>query len=259
MATALATCASLGLKTKYIGATGTDENGRRLRQELSRRGVDMSDAVIRDAPNQFAVILVDESSGERIVLWDRNERLGLRARELPEEAICAGRLVHVDDVDQAAAIRAAEIGRRAGLPVTSDIDRVNDQTEKLIASVTIPIFAEHVPEHVTGIKDPERALRKLRERHDGLLCVTLGARGAMALDGDVPHYSPGFRVHAVDTTGAGDVFRAGVIYALLQGWRGGGMLRFANAAAALSCTRAGAMTSVPTLREVAGLLATQLP
>ena len=254
MATALATCASLGLKTKYIGATGTDENGRRLRQELARRGVDQSDAVIRDAPNQFAVILVDESSGERIVLWDRNERLALRSRELPEDAVTCGRLLHVDDVDQAAAIRAAKIARQANLPVTSDIDRINDQTEELIASVTIPIFAEHVPEHVTGIKDPERALRKLRAAHAGLLCVTLGARGALALDGDVPHYSPGFKVHAVDTTGAGDVFRGGFIYGFLNSWPTDRILRFANAAAAASCLTLGALNGVPSLSQVERLL-----
>lgn len=254
MATALSTCASLGLKTKYIGATGTDENGRLLRQELTRRGVDMADAVIRDAPNQFAVILVDESSGERIVLWDRNERLALRARELPDEAICAGRLLHVDDVDQAAAIRAARIARDAGLAVTSDIDRINDQTDALISSVTIPIFAEHVPEHLTGMKDPERALRKLREKHDGLLCVTLGARGALALDGDVPHYSPGFKVHAVDTTGAGDVFRGGFIHGFLSGWATDRTLRFANAAAAASCMTLGALNGVPDLAQIERLL-----
>lgn len=254
MATALSTCASLGLKTKYIGATGTDENGRLLRQELTRRGVDMADAVIRDAPNQFAVILVDESSGERIVLWDRNERLALRPRELPDEAICAGRLLHVDDVDQAAAIRAARIARDAGLAVTSDIDRINDQTDALIASVTIPIFAEHVPEHLTGMKDPERALRKLREKHDGLLCVTLGARGALALDGDVPHYSPGFKVHAVDTTGAGDVFRGGFIHGFLSGWATDRTLRFANAAAAASCMTLGALNGVPDLAQIERLL-----
>ncbi|HET8944685.1 MAG TPA: PfkB family carbohydrate kinase, partial [Dehalococcoidia bacterium] len=254
MATALATCASLGLTTKYIGATGTDDNGRRLRQELTRRGVDMADAVIRDAPNQFAVILVDESSGERIVLWDRNERLGLRARELPEEAVCSGRLVHVDDVDQAAAISGAELARQAGLPVTSDIDRLNDRTEQLIGAVTIPIFAEHVPEHLTGIKDPERALRKLRQKHDGLLCVTLGARGALALDGDVPHYSPGFKVHAVDTTGAGDVFRGGFIYGLLNGWPTERVLRFANAAAAASCMTLGALNGVPERAQIERLL-----
>jgi sulfofructose kinase len=254
MATALSTCASLGLRAKYIGATGTDDNGKRIREELARRGVDLVDAIIRDAPNQFAIILVDESSGERIVLWDRDERLKLRERELPAETIRAARLLHVDDVDQMAAIRAARIGRSAGRPVTSDIDRVNDLTDELVAAVTVPIFAEHVPEHLTGLKDPEAALRKLRERHDGLLCVTLGARGAMALDRDCVHYSPGFNVQAADTTGAGDVFRGGFIYGLLNGWPTAETLRFANAAAAASCTRLGAMNGVPELSEVQRLL-----
>jgi sugar/nucleoside kinase (ribokinase family) len=160
----------------------------------------------------------------------------------------------VDDVDQPAAIRSAGIARAAGLPVTSDIDRVNDQTEKLIAAVTIPIFAEHVPEELTGIRDPERALRKMRALHGGLLCVTLGARGAMALDGDVPHYSAGFKVHAVDTTGAGDVFRGGFIHGLLQRWPTDRVLRFANAAAAASCMTLGALNGVPDLAQIERLL-----
>lgn len=254
MTTALSTCASFGLRAKYIGVTGTDDNGGRLRQEMAGRGVDMADAVIRDARNQFAVILVDESSGERIVLWDRDERLRLRPRDLPAEVIRAARIVHVDDVDQEAAIQAAGLARKAGLPVTSDIDRITDRTEALIAAVSVPVFAEHVPEAVTGIADPERALRKLRARHDGLLCVTLGARGALALDGDRAVYSPGFQVQAVDTTGAGDVFRGGLIYGLLQRWAVERVLRFANAAAAASCTRLGAMNGVPGLAEVERLL-----
>lgn len=254
MTTALSTCASFGLRAKYIGVTGTDDNGGRLRQEMAGRGVDMTDAVIRDARNQFAVILVDESSGERIVLWDRDERLRLRPRDLPAEVIRAARVVHVDDVDQEAAIQAAGLARQAGLPVTSDIDRITDRTEALIAAVSVPVFAEHVPEAVTGIADPERALRKLRARHDGLLCVTLGARGAMALEGDRAVYSPGFQVQAVDTTGAGDVFRGGLIYGLLQRWPVERVLRFANAAAAASCTRLGAMNGVPGLAEVERLL-----
>ncbi len=75
MTTAMACCARLGLRAKYVGVTGTDENGRRIRAEMAHHQVDMSDAVIRDVPNQFAVIMVDESTGERIVLWDRDERL----------------------------------------------------------------------------------------------------------------------------------------------------------------------------------------
>jgi sugar/nucleoside kinase (ribokinase family) len=249
MVTALATCSRMGLRTKYIGITGTDDNGRRVREELGRWTIDLTDAIIRDVPNQFAVILVEEQSGERIVLWDRPDGLRLRERDVPAEVLLSTRVLHVDDVDQDAAIRAARLARDRGILVTSDIDRVNDLTEELVASVTFPMFAEHVPSALTGEDDPERALRKLRRRHDGLLCVTLGANGAMALDGDRVLYAPAFKVEAVDTTGAGDVFRGAFICALLEGRPPDDVLRFANAAAAVSCTRVGAINGVPSLEE----------
>jgi sugar/nucleoside kinase (ribokinase family) len=254
-ATAMCACARLGLRAKYAGVTGTDDNGRRVRRELERRGIDLADVIIRDAQNQFAVILVDETNGDRIVLWDRDERLLMRGREIPEEAIASSRVLHVDDVDQAAAIAAARVAEKHGIPVTSDIDRLTDRTEELIDAVSIPIFAEHVPMRVTGLNDQEEALRTLRRPHHRLLCVTLGEHGAMALDGDRVHYVPAFQVTATDTTGAGDVFRAGFIYALLRGWSADETLRFANAAAAVSCTRLGALGGVPELAEVEELVA----
>ncbi len=127
------------------------------------------------------------------------------------------------------------------------------RTEALIASVTVPIFAEHALEPLTGERDFERALRVLRRRHAGMLCVTLGARGAMLLDGDRLYHEPAFQAAVLDTTGAGDVFRGGFITALLRGDRPGDILRFANAAAAISCTRLGAINGVPTLEETQAL------
>jgi sulfofructose kinase len=254
-ATTVSTCASLGLRAKYVGVAGADENGRRLRQELARRRVDLSDLIARPADNQSAIILVDETSGERIVLWDRADSLCLRDRELPEEALASARLVHVDDVDEAAAIRAARIGRNAGAYVTSDIDRVTPRTPELMALVTHAIVAQHVPAQLTGITDLEQALRHLRTGYDGLLCVTLGDQGAAALDGAVFHRQPAFHVHAVDTTGSGDVFRGGFIYALLNGEPVDRALRTGNAAAAVSCTRLGALNGVPTQEELEALLA----
>lgn len=255
MATAICACARLGLRARYAGVTGTDENGRRVRTELQRRGIDLTDVIIRDAQNQFAVILVDQTNGDRIVLWDRDERLLMRERDIPVEAIADARLLHVDDVDQAAAIRAAQAARERDVPTTSDIDRITDRTSDLIAAVSIPIFAEHVPTRVTGINDQEQALQALRQPHHRLLCVTLGEQGAMAFDDDGIHYAPAFRVDAVDTTGAGDVFRAGFIYALLRGWSTDEILRFANGAAAVSCTRLGALGGIPSLEEVETLVA----
>ncbi len=254
MATALSTCLSFGLRARYVGVTGTDENGRRIRSELASRGIDLTDAVIRDVPNQFAVIIVDESSGERIVLWDRDEGLRLKSRELPMDTLASTRLIHVDDVDQPAAIEAARVGRARGIPVTSDLDHLTERTEELVAAVTIPIFAEHLALQLAGESDHERALRKIRRTHDGLLVTTIGAQGAVALEGDRFVVVPGFAVDAVDTTGSGDVFRGGFIYGLLSGWPIERTVRFANAAAAVSCTRLGALNGVPTLDDVQGLL-----
>lgn len=256
MATAVCACVRLGLRAKYVGVTGTDDNGRRVRAELQRRGIDLDDAIIRDAPNQFAVILVDENDGERIVLWDRDDRLLMRERDIPADAIARARALHVDDVDQESAIRAALLARDLGVPVMSDIDRLTDRTAALIDAVSIPIFAEHVPAQQAGVGRPEQALALLRRPHHRLLCVTQGAQGAMALDDDGIHHVPAFAVKAVDTTGAGDVFRAGFIYAFLRGWPTVEILRFANAAAAVSCQHLGALGGVPALAEVEAMLAT---
>jgi sulfofructose kinase len=250
-ATAMAACAALGLRAGYLGAVGDDDNGRRLRSELERRGVDVSHVLTRHCPNRFAVITVDHDSGERVVLWDRDDRLNLAAPEIPREAIAAARLVHVDDEDQEAAIVAATLARAAGVPVTSDLERMTAHTAALVAAVSIPIFNQHLLPQFTGERDPEASLRTLRKSHAGLLCVTLGANGAMLLAGDELIHDEGFEVEAVDTTAAGDVFRAAFIHALLKGETPRTMLRFANAAAAVSCTRAGAMTSVPSLQDVA--------
>ena len=252
-ATTLCTCAAMGLTTRYIGATGSDDNGQIMRDALMERGVDIGQSVESDDGNAFAVILLDQRQGERVVLWQRPPGLELAPGDLDPDVICDARLLHVDDVDIDASIRAASIARAAGLPVTSDIENVVGRTEELVSAVTIPIFAEHVLKPLTGEQDFERALRRLRQRHAGMLCVTLGGRGAMLLDGDTLHQQPAFPMIVTDTTGAGDVFRGAFITALLRGDTPADILRFANAAAAISCTRLGAIASVPALAETQAL------
>jgi sugar/nucleoside kinase (ribokinase family) len=258
VATSLAACATLGLRTTYVGAFGDDANGQRARDALAAVRVDLSHAAVRHAPNRHAVILVDERNGDRTVVWHRDPQLAMGVDDIPNAVVRHARLLHVDDLDENASIAAARIAGGSGVLVTSDIDRVTDHTAALIARSTVPIFSAHVPSALTGERDPERALRKLRKSHPGWLCVTLGTDGAMLLDGDRLHHVPAFAVEAVDTTGAGDVFRAAFIYALLQSQSPAEILRLASAAAAISCTRQGAMTSVPTLEEIEQLLRVEL-
>lgn len=252
--TTLGACAALGLKTKYVGAIGRDEDGRRMRDALARRGVDITHVIERDAATQTATILVHPETGSRIVLWDRDGRLPLRSEDVPVESFEVARIVHVDDVDVTVALGAATAARAAGVRVTSDIDHVSNLTEDLLAMVTYPIFAEEAPQRLTGVSDPEGALRALRRRHAGVLCVTLGERGVMALEGSQLHHQPAFPVPVRDTTGAGDVFRGGFIYGVLREWSVPRILEFAAAAAAVSCTRLGALDGVPTLEDVENLI-----
>lgn len=252
-ATALATCASLGLRAAYVGVVGDDDDGRRIRRELDARGIGVDHLVVGSAPTATATILLDPT-GDRIVLWHRDPALCIPPDRLPADVIAGARVVHVDDVDEPAAIAAAAAARGRGIPVTCDIDHVTPATRGLLRFVSHPVFAEGVPLELTGEADQERALRRLRVSHPGRLVVTLGDRGALALDGDALLAMPAFSVSTVDSTGAGDVFRGAYIYAIIKAWPLAAALRFANAAAAVSCTKPGAMGGVPALSEVEALL-----
>jgi sugar/nucleoside kinase (ribokinase family) len=237
-----------------VGVVGRDEDGRRVRDALARRSIDVAHLVEHEATTQTATILIHPETGSRVVLSDRDPRLALGADEVPTDVLAGAHIVHIDDVDSAAAIHAARAAHEVGVPVTSDIDHVSERTDELLAAVTFPIFAEDTPKELAGVTDVEEALRKLRRRYAGVLCVTLGERGAMALEGDQLHYQPAFPVGVRDTTGAGDVFRGGFIYGLRHGWRLPHILEFAAAAAAVSCTRLGALDGVPTLEDVEHVL-----
>lgn len=247
-ATAMAACAALGLRAAFLGVTGDDADGERMRAELTRRGVDVSHARIVGA-QPYAVILLSAGSPERIVLWS-----GAAPATTGPLALPPSRVVHVDDTDEDAALAAAANAREAGRFVTTDIDRVTDRTRDLIGAATHPILAEHVPAGLTGEPDLAKALRLLRPRSAGPIVVTRGAAGAIALDDDRLIESPGFQVDAVDATGAGDIFRAGFIAALLEGRDLAGILRFANAAAAVSCETRGAFDSIPARDRVLEVL-----
>jgi sugar/nucleoside kinase (ribokinase family) len=252
-ATAVCATAALGLRSGYAGAFGSNAEGKLISSTLQRCGVDITHTTVCAGPNREAIILVD-AHGMRTVLWHRNESLTI-APDCIRAAVAQARLVHVDDDDPETTLAAVQSARDASVPTTSDIEHATELTERLISGVTYPILDEDLPGTLTGEGDPERALRKLRRLNSGVLCMTMGELGAAALEGDTFHVSPAFHVKATDTTGAGDVFRAGFMYGVLQKWTVPEILRFANATAAVSCTRLGAIPSVPTLAEVRSLLA----
>jgi sugar/nucleoside kinase (ribokinase family) len=257
IATALVTCRRLGLRARYIGKLGDDEAGKFQLASLRRERLDIRYVrVARNTPNQLAYIVVDQATGERTVLWDRDPRLTLATEEVPRRAVLGARALHVDGCDVEACLQAARWARQAGVPVAADLDTVYKRVEKLFPYVDYLIASTNFLPAVTGENDPFRVLEYM-SREYGVRApgMTLGRDGALVYWEGRFLYSPGFVVETVDTTGAGDVFHGAFIYGLLAGWPLARVLAFSNAVAGLNCTALGARGGIPTLAEAEALLA----
>jgi sugar/nucleoside kinase (ribokinase family) len=119
------------------------------------------------------------------------------------------------------------------------------------------IVSRDFPARLTGERNLEQALRRMKSRYGcTVTAATLGQDGVLAWDGNQFHFRPAYCVSVADTTGAGDIFHAGFIYGLLQGWPLARQLDFACAAAALNCTATGARGGIGPIDRVELLMAT---
>jgi sulfofructose kinase len=259
IATAMATCARLGWRARYIGRFGDDDLGAMARQSLVDANVDITASrIVAGATNQFAVTLVDARSGDRTVLWDRHPALTMTASDVDRETVTSGRVLIVDCYDTAAAAQAARLARDAGIPTVIDVEKVRPGIADLLQHIDAIIAGESFPGALTGHEDLGRALQTMgREFGAGVVTVTLGVKGSLTWSGGREIRTPAFPIDCVDTTGAGDVFRGGFAAGCLRlGDRGEleEVLAYASAAAALNCRALGARGALPTAEEIDRLL-----
>ena len=257
VASAMVACARLGLRTKYIGAVGDDERGRIQMESLSGTGINLDHVQLRrGCPNQSAYIIIDRSTGERTVLWRRDDCLRIDANQISDEQITCARLLHIDGHDTPAVARAAAIARAHSIPVTVDVDTIYHGFDRVLPNIDYLVASSEFPAAWTGVNDPFQALETIQNEYGmKVAAMTLGAHGALARCGGQFHYSPAFVVNCVDTTGAGDVFHGAFCYAVLRGMAMREALDFSNAMAALNCTALGARGGIRGVEEVATLMA----
>jgi sulfofructose kinase len=250
-ATAAVACRRWGLRSRYVGKIGDDAAGRMQREEFAREGVEAHLVEVPNCASQLAFIIVDQCTGERTILWQRDDRLDLRPEELPQPWIRGARLVHVDGHPCAPAAATARWARESGAVVTADLDNIYTGVEELLEHVDFMIGSREFPERLLGIVDLFESLPEIARRFGCRVAgATLGRDGVLAWDGTQFHYCPSFRVDTVDTTGAGDVFHAGFAYALLRGDTLPVILEFACAAAGLNCTALGARGGIRPVSEI---------
>lgn len=251
IASALMACRCWGLSARYIGPIGDDLAGRLLRAELKRAAIESKLIRIKNCLSQLSFILVDQRSGERTILWKRDPRLTLKPAHISHDWLISARALLVDGHDALAAARAARLARIAQIPVVADVDNIYPGLSSLLRNTDYLFTSREFPSRIVKKSSLLASLLIISRRYGCKVTgVTLGQFGALAWDGSQFEYCRGFRVRAVDTTGAGDIFHAGIVYGILQKWLLKETLEFSCAAAALNCTQLGARSGIKSIREI---------
>ena len=254
--------ARAGGEVTFIASIGRDSMGDQALQGFQQDGIDTS-CVYRDEaePSGAALIFVDEE-GENSIGVAGGANMSLS----PEKIRACGRVIESADIlvmqletPLPAIQAAADLAHAKQVPIILNPAPARPLPDELLGKITILTPNESEAElltgvAVTGFESARKAAGVLRERGVENVVITMGARGAFFASRDMEAMIPGFRVSAVDTTAAGDVFNGTLSVALAEGQPLEAAVGFANAAAALSVTRLGAQPSVPRRAEIEKML-----
>ena len=254
-ATAAVACARLGWNARWIGAVGDDAAGRTMLAALDAERVEALAVTRNDVTSRRAVILVDSREAERKVFQHRSDALNIDPGEVPDHAYASTRVLLVDASAPQHSIHAARIARAAGVATMVDVDYVWPGLDDLLNLIDVVVIPGSIAEAAGGAVGVGASLREIARRTGALAVVaTLGSDGALAVARGQEVRAQSADIEVMDTTGAGDAFRAG----FAAGWLGRAgtdpdvseLLAGANLVAGLACRGLGAQTSLPTALEV---------
>lgn len=255
VATALVALAKLGATCNYLGSLAKDDTAHQIIAELERYDIDLQHSPLRESGvSSASVILVEQSNGQRAILFQKSTCQDLQPEEVPEDLIASARALHLDGFFTPAAIHAAQIARRHGVLVSFDGgagELMWDELRQLMPLVDVLVVAKHFAQQSAAKDDVlEAGPELLRMYKNQQVVITDGEHGSWYWDQQMHFHQPAFKVEVVDTTGAGDTFHGAYLYACLQAdWTPQYRLKFASAVAALKCTKMGGRKGIPTLQE----------
>ncbi|MDQ2898373.1 MAG: carbohydrate kinase family protein [Acidobacteriota bacterium] len=255
------TLATLGAPVQLIGLVGRDSAAGALISILEEAGVNTRLLQFTKAPTSTAISLVNEA-GERALLY----HLGASAEDFTEPLELPAEAAHFHLAAvyrmrylRSAAPRILKSARDAGLTTSVDTqwDHEGEWLRVLAPSLPFTDFLflnEEEARLLSGREDPADAARAMHAMGARHVIVKLGERGCLV---DGREIVPGFRVQAVDTTGAGDCFVGGFLAALHRGASRAEAARFANAVAAMAVQKLGAVRGVVSYEETLIWMAAQ--
>lgn len=254
-ANAAVAAARLGAEVAFWGRAGDDGAGRVMREELRLLGVGVEGfRLFEKARSSVSGILVD-TAGERMIANFRGAGLPDDPGWLPLYEVARADAVLADPRWPEGAEALFSAARTAAVAAVLDGDMADPQVfDTLLPLTGYAVFSAPALAAYASDDDVAAGLRFARSKGCGLAAVTLGENGVSWIAEDVLQHLPAFRIRAVDTTGAGDVFHGALVYALGMKMPIGEALRFSSAVAALKCRHSGGRAGIPDLHATQSFL-----
>jgi len=264
--------ARLGASVGWFGLIGDDANGKIILDEFAADKMDTSAIeVVKGEQSSLTWIPVD-AHGERCIYMFPNVTAKITSEHIRTRFapyIQQSKHLHTEasQLPLPPVLEAIKVAKEAGVRVIFDLDvdtnyfveaGLGTEAELMevlrLTDVLKPCKA--AARQLTGETDYEKCARKLRTFGPDVVAMTMGSDGSLIAGQDSVAYCPIYKVDVVDTTGAGDAYMGGLSYALLQNWSHERVVSFANACAALCCTKIGAR-AMAALSEVNALIGSQ--
>ncbi len=249
--TGLVAAAKLGAEAAYIGAIAKDGGGEFLLGDMKRFGVSTEFVDVVEGKSSFSsYIVLSEEAATRTCVFNKENLPSFVIDEKKAEAIRNAEVLMVDGNDLENAIEGAKIAKENGTKVLYDAGGLYEGIEGLIPYADILIPSEEFALAYTKAETAEDAIKILYEKYSPeVVVITQGVKGGIIYDGEEIKSYPSFKVDAVDSNGAGDVFHGAFAFSVVCGYDYYDACVFSSAVSALKCTRLGARDGVPTFDE----------
>ena len=259
--TAIAMAGRLGLKAAIYGVAGDDILAQNNKADFAYNNVDTSHLIVDPGKrSHFCLCIAERSVNGKNFITKLGDFEIIKKEDLDVEFLQSTKVLHIGILNEAVE-EATKIVHEAGGVVCIDANYYMPGFYNYYHCVDIFIASEYYYKGICddigfAMDDYEGVIRYVQSKGPKTVIFTFGEDGCKGMDGDEFIDLPAFKVDAVDSTGAGDVFHGAYIYGYLQGWDAKTICRFASGASAIKCTRLGSRASMPSLETLTKFLET---
>jgi sugar/nucleoside kinase (ribokinase family) len=253
--------AKIGVQCSLVGAVGMDGFGDYLFSELAKRGLGLQGLRRLAGVATSASMVIVNPHGERAFIHHVGANAKLSEKHLDWAAIKRHKILHIGGsflmpaLDGAPLARVLKRARSLGLKTSLDTVYNPKLNWAKVLKPCLPHVDYFLPSfeearQILGSLSPLAMGRRFMAEGAGAVAIKMGARGSFVYDGAWGQQIPAFKVHVVDSTGAGDAFCAGFLAGVLKGLSLEASAKLGNALGSACCTRAGAYDGIPDRRAV---------